>query len=199
MFPHRDHPSRPTGRSTPARSTGGRLDPVGFRLIAALAHTVPGGELELTTTTGRRFRVTAREDAARTPCALRSLLAGRTDAEVTAIVDEIARVRLTGTLVDLGAGLYGVAERRETWLATTLPHPVVESLLARCPIPAPDSVVGARISVDTGLGVTVVCISVFHPLWSLRLDEIGEWLRGAVLIAEIEMVLGADGVPPASP
>ena len=160
-----------------------------LRLAAALAHSAPDADLELTGS-GRRWLVSyGRIDATVDPCGFRQLVLTTMHGGRVGLLPASDGVSFTGALRDIGGGLYertgpdGTERRIGTFLAAE--H--VEALLAALPDRAGEIVtdVTAHLAADVELGVVVVTLSAEHPALDHRLDVIAHRVAALLLVEEL--------------
>jgi hypothetical protein len=123
-------------------------------MATALAHTVPGTELQLVMRSARRFVVSPADDR-HSSCALRRLLASDGADRFAADVTEM---RFTAGLSPLRANVFRADVDGRCWFATALAPLVTRAVLDELDVAAPADAVAAQIVGDTVLGVTLVGI-----------------------------------------
>jgi hypothetical protein len=163
--------------------------PTHLRLALALAHSLPGGALQLHTTDGAALRAAHGGEGDLTPCELRAALLSRACPLWPSVASRITTVDVGGVAVrDLGGGLYGRAGAgaRERWFATLLAPSTVSQILDECPVDFPMQL-DASLPPDVELGVVVAVLSgdAAVPECETVLDDAARWASAACFTQEL--------------
>lgn len=157
-----------------------------IRLVAALAHSAPDADVELTGI-GRRWLVGfGRPGATIDPCGFRHLVIAAMRGCPVGVLP-VQRVEFVGAMREIGAGVFqrrGDHGTERRW-ATFLDAPRVESIVAADDDAEAADALTARVSADEELGVTVVTIATTHPAFEHRLDVAALRLATTCLVEEL--------------
>ena len=159
-----------------------------LRLAVALAHTVRGAELHLSTDRGEQIVVSHHPAADIDPCALRRVAAASACPTQPDYSKRVVDISFGGTLIDLGGGVFSslrddVARR---WVVTLLDPQRAADVMEDIGLEAvPESAMRASLKPDSGLGVTVLAISVNDARYHYALDEIAAQVAAAFFVEEL--------------
>jgi hypothetical protein len=160
-----------------------------LRLIACLAHVVPGVTVELRFGNDESVHAAHhRLGADLDPCQLRGAVLAPVRLGVPRLVDVISSADITGGVEHLGAGIYRrhhPCGSEERWFLAELGHDRVVDLLAACPFDAPDELVDVTVMPDLELGVCAVRLVVGSVANAWRIDEIAIWGATACMVEEV--------------
>ncbi len=161
------------------------------RLGTCLIHAVPGA-VGLIRTGIDSGHVVAhhRNDAALTPCQLRSALLEPVTPGVAHLADVITAIELVGGLVDVGGGLYQCghpAGPDQRWFVSTLSADTIRTIARECPSGIDHSDISVRVAADLDLDVCAVCLSSDSA--GIRLDAAACWLHGQCLVEELLLTM----------
>lgn len=164
--------------------------------LVALAHVVDDAGIDVIMRDGRVLAFSRDADLGRpthTPCALRVALLASLDAPGE-LLDDVADMRLTGSIRDAGGGLYHHAAGGATgpWrFVTSLAPTAIAELIDGCELDLPDDTMNARISGDPQLQVSVVSISANLATHVGQAQQVAQWCFAACLVEELTLPAAA--------
>jgi hypothetical protein len=159
--------------------------------LVALAHVVVDAGIDVVMR-DERVLAFSRDDDGRpthTPCALRVALLASGDAHGE-LLDDVADMRLTGSLRDAGGGLYRRAtdDGEQSWcFVTTLAPTAIAELIDHgdLDLDLADDAMNARISGDPELQVSVVSISANVATHEDQAQQVAQWCFASCLVEEL--------------